>query len=173
MNQVPNSKTTNDRTTPLGLLRYASEYYAGAEATDDAIGDDRGHERHAPMVVNFLIGQAAELALKAYLLHTGLTVDELRSRNFGHDLIALFDAAMNNGFGKDVSIGNKEREMLALLNGYYKDRELQYFKGGMKEAFPVYGPLQEAVAAVLRAAIARVPGAEGLRGRKATEALFR
>ncbi|MCA3302744.1 MAG: hypothetical protein INF98_11300 [Roseomonas sp.] len=42
---------------PVGILRYAFEYYAAAHAADEAIGDDLGHEIHARMVVNFLIGE--------------------------------------------------------------------------------------------------------------------
>jgi hypothetical protein len=48
------------QTTPLGLLRYAIEYYAAADAADDSIGDDHRYDIHAPMVVNFLVGQAIE-----------------------------------------------------------------------------------------------------------------
>jgi hypothetical protein len=173
MSQPPVLKDVQGQTPPLGLLRYAIEYYAAADAADDAIGDDHGHGVHAPMVVNFLVGQSIELAIKAFLLHSGMSVAELRSKKFGHDLIALFDEAMNRGFGNGQKIGQRERGMLHLLNGPYKDRELQYFKAGTKEAFPVYGPLQEAAVVVLRVAIAQIPNAELLRARKATDAVYR
>lgn len=52
------------KTTPLGLLRYAIEYYAAAAAADDAIGDDHGYEIHAPMVVNFLVDKRSNSASK-------------------------------------------------------------------------------------------------------------
>ena len=173
MCQQPILKDAAGQTTPLGLLRYAIEYYAAAEATDDAIGDEHGHGVHAPMVVNFLVGQSIELALKAYLLHAGASVEELKARKFGHDLTALFDEALTRGFGNEQKVGQRERAMLQLLNGPYKDRELQYFKAGTKEAFPVYGPLQEAAVVVLRVAIAQIPNAELLRSRKATDAVYK
>lgn len=173
MSQSPVFNDANGQTTPLGLLRYAIEYYAAADAADDAIGDDHGHGIHAPMVVNFLVGQAVELALKAYLLQAGVSVAELKSKKFGHDLLALFDEAMTRGIGNGQMIGERARAMLNLLNSPYKDRELQYFKAGTKEAFPVFGPLQEAAVVVLRVAIAQIAGAEQLRSRKATDAVYK
>jgi len=170
--EAPVLKDQAGQTTPLGLLRYGIEYFAAAEAADDAIGDDHGHGIHAPMVVNFLVGQAIELALKAYLLHAGVSADELK-RKFGHDIVALFDEAMRRDLGNDQRIGQRERGMLFLLNGPYKARELQYFQAGTKEAFPVYGPLQEAAVVVLRTVMAQIPNGDLLRSRKATSALFR
>jgi|CXWL01.1.fsa_nt_gi hypothetical protein len=164
-------KDQQGQTTPLGLLRYALEYYAAADAADDAIGDDDGHEVHAPMVVNFLVGQAIELGLKAFLLESGLSVDELRSRKYGHDLIALFDEAKTRGFANGGEVGARERAMLMLLNPSYKDRELQYSKAGTKEAFPVFGPLEEAAVSILRRLMVEVQHADLLRARKATAAM--
>ena len=161
------------QTAPLGLLRYALEYYAAANAADNAIGDDHGHEIHAPMVVNFLVGQAVELGLKAFLLQEGLSVDELRSRKYGHDLIALFDEAKARGFAKGDEVGAHERGMLQLLNGPYKDRELQYFKAGTKEAFPVFGPLEAAAVSILRRLMVEVRQADLLLTRQAAAALER
>ena len=63
--------------------------------------------------------------------------------------------------------------MVLLLNGPYKDRELQYFKAGTKEAFPVFGPLQEAAVVILKQLIIEIEGATLLLERKASRALDR
>ena len=173
MTALQDLRDEQGKTTPLGLLRYAIEYYAAADAADDAIGDDHGHEIHAPMVVNFLVGQALELGLKAFLLQAGLTVEDLRARKYGHDLLALFDEAKARSFAKDGEVGARERAMVLLLNGPYKDRELQYFKAGTKEAFPVFGPLQEAAVVILKQLIIEIEGATLLLERKASRALDR
>jgi len=44
-----------------------------------------------------LIGFAVELYLKAFLLHCGLSEEELRSKKFGHKLQALLGAAEERG----------------------------------------------------------------------------
>ena len=44
----PKSFTDPARTKPIGMLRYAIEFYAAALATDDAIGDMDGYEITAP-----------------------------------------------------------------------------------------------------------------------------
>jgi hypothetical protein len=61
------------------MLRYAIEFYAAALATDDAIGDMDGYEITAPTPVNNLIGHAIELGLKAYLLHSGHSLADIRA----------------------------------------------------------------------------------------------
>ncbi len=169
--QSPLFQDSAGTTTPLGLLRYALEFFAAAHATNDAIGDDLGHEMHAPMVVNFLVGQALELALKAYLLDQGLSVAQLR-RSYGHDLVTLFDDAREKGFGGD-RLRPSDRAILGLLNGPYKARDLQYFTAGTKPAFPVFEPLNGVACAVLRAAVDAIPHAHLLERRKASAWLHR
>ncbi len=157
--------------TALGVLRYGLEYFAAAEATDDAIGDDTGHEIHAPMVVNFLVGQAIELALKAFLYYRGIEFEELRNtKRFGHDLVALFAEARKRGFDNGKWCQHNDPP-LGVLNQYYKARELQYFKAGIKEGFPVYGPLCKLAVEILSSAVEGIPGGAALRQRKATAAI--
>lgn len=115
------------RATPVGILRYAFEYYAAAKATDDAIGDDEGYEIHAHMVVNFLIGQSIELALKAFLLHCSIKMEILKLNPYRHDLVYLFESAIKNELINDTDKSQeiqlpKIREMIQLLCGPYKKR---------------------------------------------------
>ena len=63
--------------------------------------------------------------------------------------------------------------MLLSLNKPYKDRDLQYFQAGPKEAFPVFGPLQQAAVVILRVAMAQIPNGDLLNQRKATAAALR
>lgn len=37
----------------------------------------------------FLLGRSIELSLKAFLLHKGMPISELRKKRYGHDLKAL------------------------------------------------------------------------------------
>jgi hypothetical protein len=153
--------------TPVGWLRYAFEYYAAAKATDDAIGEDQGYEIHAPMVVSFLIGQSIELALKAFLLHSGVSMKILRNKPYGHDLVKLFRASMEKNLIDDSIKSNEILGLVELLCGPYKERELQYYRSGVKERFPVHGPLDDAARAILEAVHNAVPDSEKLNSRKA------
>ena len=61
------SMNDEDRTTAVGMARYAREYFDAAKAADDVIGKRPGYERFAPAPVMFLVAHSIELVLKAYL----------------------------------------------------------------------------------------------------------
>ena len=48
--------------------------------------------------LTFLSGQVVESALKSYLSHAGVAEAKLRSRDYGHDLRALWAEAVTRGF---------------------------------------------------------------------------
>ena len=75
----------------------------------------------------FLVGRAAELALKAYLLSCGATEAELRG--IGHDLEDALAAA------GDLEIPGDIAAVLRALNPYYSGKDLEYPKTGLK-SFP-------------------------------------
>jgi hypothetical protein len=162
----------NSEASPVGLLRYAFEYYAAAQATDEAIGDDHGHEIHAPMVVNFLMGQSIELALKAFLLHSGIEIKALKENPYRHDLVTLFNSAIEKNLISEAEKTEEILEVIKLLCEPYKKRELQYYRSGIKEKFPVYGPLQNAGRVILASVFDNVPGANQLKERKAVRVFF-
>ena len=85
------------RTTPRGLVRYASEFYAAAVAVDDSLGDKKGSEIVAPVPVMFLAGQSIELSLKAFLLAKGLDLRALRLQ-YGHKLSSSLQKAKELGW---------------------------------------------------------------------------
>jgi hypothetical protein len=80
---VPGLHEDPERTTSIGLARYATEFFEAALAADDKLGKKEGYEIVAPIPVMFLVGQAIELALKAYLLAKGVELRKLR-RYYGH-----------------------------------------------------------------------------------------
>lgn len=133
------SFTDPTRTTPVGMLRYAVEFYAAAIATDDAIGDTDGYEITAPTPVNYLIGHAIELGFKAYLLQKGRTLADIKA--IGHRLCFAYEDArkleLDNYFAPDAVDG----DVLPVLDVLYSDKQFEYIETGPK-SFPVFGPLQ-------------------------------
>lgn len=151
-----------ERTTSIGMARYATEFFEAALAADDKLGTKPGYEIVAPIPVMFLVGQAIELALKAYLLAKGVGLRNLR-RDYGHELHHSLRKAKELGLGDVVSLSAEEEGIINLLDSLYSTKQLQYIVTGAK-TFPVFGPL-ESVARKLVYGIAPVAGYPS-RGRK-------
>ncbi|MGY8681489.1 hypothetical protein Q2941_27420 [Bradyrhizobium sp. UFLA05-153] len=139
MRTKPKSFTDPKRSTPIGMVRYSIEFYAAAIATDRAIGGMDGYELHAPIPVNYLIGHAIELALKAYLLQNG--VDLAGIRRIGHQLCVAYDEARKLGLDDHFKPENGDVSPLQVLDALYSDKQFEYIETGFK-TFPVFGPLQ-------------------------------
>lgn len=138
----PHHHDDPERTKPMGLIRYANDFYKAAIGADDTFGMRPGYEIIAPIPVYYLIGHSMELALKAYLLHNGVTLHELRSnRHFGHDIVKCFEKATEFGLLKIVTFNDNELGTFTILNNLYSNKELEYIVVGYKE-FPMFGPLQ-------------------------------
>lgn len=81
----------------------------------------------------FLYCHGIELALKAFLVSQGTTDKKLR--RIGHDLIVAFKAARRYESFK-LLFDDKDRNLLAWLNSYYKDKEFEYLFVGLK-SYPI------------------------------------
>lgn len=131
---------SDERTTARGLARYARDFYAAAIAADNALGSEPGYEVVAPVPVMFLVAHSIELILKAYLCHSGLTVEEIKKLN--HNLKKNWQAASECGIEKHVLLNETDREVLSLISQLHVSTELRYIQTGYK-TFPVFGPLQK------------------------------
>src|SRR5437763_7290582 len=83
----------DDRTTDIGLFNYAASYRAAADSLEEV--DTRATHPEAPQ--SWLYCHAIELYLKSHLRAAGLSVSELKSRRYGHDLMKLREAHKANG----------------------------------------------------------------------------
>jgi len=128
------------RTTPIGLARYAAEFLEAALAADDKMGLKDGFEIVAPIPVMFLVAQSIELSLKAFLLHRGVSLRELR-RDFGHALHRSLRKAKELGLLDVVRLSDEDLAAIELLDALYSTKQLQYIVTGAK-TFPVFGPLE-------------------------------
>lgn len=130
---------SEDRTTAVGLARYAREYFEAALAADDVIGKRKGYEIVAPAPVMFLVAHSIELALKSYLRHTGQSLLDLQ--RIGHDLKDCWGACCDNGIRSLVDLDAEELRVLELIADLHASTELRYIQTGYKN-FPVFGPLE-------------------------------
>jgi hypothetical protein len=168
----PKSFTDPARTTPIGMPRYAIEFYAAAVATDAAIGDSPGYEITAPTPVNYLMGHSIELGLKAYLLQQGLGLG--RIHKIGHRLRVAYDEAREYGLDDQFPPETVDVPVLDALDALYSDKQFEYIETGFK-TFPVFGPLQHFARELLLGVSKAIPNGELLvrDGYKAGEFLLR
>lgn len=132
-----------ERTTPRGLIRYASEFYAAAQAADKILGTKPGYEIFAPVPVVFLMAQSIELSLKSYLLSVGVSLQSLRSRKFGHQLMVCLNESKKLGLNIIVKLEKEDMHVIEVTDALYASKQLQYIVTGAKE-FPIFGPLEVA-----------------------------
>jgi hypothetical protein len=151
------SFTDPARTRPIGMLRYAIEFYAAALAADEAIGETDGYEITAPTPVNYLIGHAIELGLKAYLLQSGRSLGNIKS--IGHRLCLAYNEARKDGLDVHFHPEAADVSVLVALDALYSDKHFEYIETGPK-TFPVFGPLQHFARELLLGVIKAIPQAE-------------
>ena len=121
----------DSRTSPIGLLNAGKDFQQACEIISGKLPDKHPSRPNTDLykVRLFLVGHAFELLFKAILLQCDVTVEELRSKKYGHDIIALLDKVAEY---KLFSITDTEKELLKILNGYYKEKDFEYHVQGYK-----------------------------------------
>lgn len=159
-NKKQNPHFDPQRVKPIGMLRYAIEYYAMAIIAERELGKEVGHVTVAPAPVNFALGLAIELGLKAFLLQTGTSLEDIK-KEIGHDLEACMRKAKAAGLGEYLVLYKVDDEVVSILNSLYASRELEYIVTGLKVA-PKFNPLQSFSKWLLLSVVKAVPQASGL-----------
>jgi hypothetical protein len=81
----------------------------------------------SPLVRAFLLGQALELLLKAYLLNSGLTSTRLMRRPFGHNIARLLAEANDHGLGSVARVSAQTAKDITVFSEAYAGKVFQYF----------------------------------------------
>jgi hypothetical protein len=132
-----------ERTTAIGLARYASEFMEAAMAADEKMGDRKGFEIIPPTPVLFLIGQSLELILKSFLAYKNVPLVKLR-KNFKHNINRLLEESKELGLEEIINISDEDQNVINLLNDLYSSKQLQYIVTGYKK-YPSNGVLEKFV----------------------------
>lgn len=138
------------KTTPIGLARYAHDFFDSARAVEDQLGKGTNFDLVSPVPSMYLIGHSIELALKAYLLQHGLTLRDLRSQKYGHDLHACQIKAIELGLATFVNFHPAEEGAFELLNNLYSTKQLEYIVTGTKY-MPTFGLVESFAGKLIRA----------------------
>jgi hypothetical protein len=133
-----------------GTLIDGARMYAAAA---DAINNRYPNALH---VLSHTLGMAIELALKAFLVHNGVTEKELR--RLGHDLAALLREAEARGLAGTGS----RRFVLGVLGANYEERLFAYPTEGVLSVI-LPGNLRQAANEIIVEVFAVVKSAAQLR----------
>lgn len=142
MQKAKLSKDEEGRTTPIGLARFALDFFEAAKAIDDTIGTREGYGIIAPVPALYCIGRSFELMLKSYLLYSGITLSTLKSWDYGHSLHRAQRKAKELGLTR---LHPEEQAAFDHLDNLYASKQLEYIVTGLK-TFPLFGPLEHAAA---------------------------
>lgn len=105
--------------TPEGFLEHAQGFWAAA---DLALSKAEG----VSLPAYFLLGRSLELSLKAFLLHKGIPISELRGRRYGHNLSALLAKSRAEGIDRFVELEVVDAGVICLLSYDYQAKRLEY-----------------------------------------------
>jgi HEPN domain-containing protein len=106
------------RVTPFGFYHRARDFVEAAELLRQQT------ERFSPIAA-FLFCRASELALKAFLLARGDSLDQVKA--LGHDLTRALTDSYARGIDSAVALDPADRQMLLDVNDDYVGHKLAYF----------------------------------------------
>jgi hypothetical protein len=132
------------------LSRYAEEFFDTAMAADDVVGMRAGYEFHAPVPVMYLVSHAIELSLKVFLASKDVSLKELASKRYGHDLEKLFERATELGLDTIVEFEADQFKGMKVLHALFCTKQLNYIVTGEKTV-PVFGSIQTLTERLIKA----------------------
>jgi hypothetical protein len=159
LNSKQNKRTTDDaRTTSIGLARYAFEYLDSAIILEERATEKEPGSQISPMPVYFLAFHGIELTLKSFLRSKEITVSQLSSHEFGHDLSTCYRKAKEFGLAEIFKEDTKDVAVLEMLEDLNDKQGLRYIRTGFK-SFPLWAVV-ESFAVRLHQAVASHVGYE-------------
>ncbi|UKV72875.1 hypothetical protein FOC29_03455 [Burkholderia vietnamiensis] len=156
--QAPGAEASDEesRTTAVGLARYAYEYIEAAMLVDDRQTEKHLGAQISPVPAYFLAHHGIELTLKSYLRFRGVTVRDLRKKQFGHDLHACYRKSKELGLLGLFKETDRDLNAMELLVNLNFEHGLRYIQTGMKQ-FPLWS-IVEPLAVRLHQAVAPAVG---------------
>lgn len=138
------NKDDEERTNAIGLARYAYEYLEAAifVIKGKVSEQQSGPLFIAPVPAYFLGLHSIELSLKAYLRHCGVTIRELRSKKYGHDIQACYRKAKELGLCAHFKMSPDDEGTMVMLIDMNTDHALRYIRIGFRR-FPPWEKVEQ------------------------------
>lgn len=144
-----------ERTTAIGLARFAYEYIDAAILVDEAKVEAGLYPQASYTPAYFLAVHGIELCLKSFLLHKGVDVETL-SKNYGHNLSKCHAESNARGLERIFQMTDEDHQAFELLVDLNRDHQLRYIKTGFK-TYPLWSVV-EPLAVRLHQAVAKEVG---------------
>jgi hypothetical protein len=129
--------SVEERTTPIGLVRYAYEYLDAALLVEERSTDKNPGSQIPPMPAYFLAFHGIELTLKSFLLSKEVTLDDLSGPKFGHGLSSCYRRAKGLGLSEIFTEHSRDIAALEMLEDLNGKQGLRYIRTGAK-SFPLW-----------------------------------
>lgn len=149
-------RADDDRTTAVGLARYAFEYIEAARVLDEDAAEKNPGNMISPVPAYFLAHHGIELTLKAYLRSKNMSLRQLASKTYGHDLHASYRKSKELGLLDIFSETSNDRDAMSMLVKLNERHGLRYIQTGMK-SFPLWS-IVDSFAVRLHQAVAPAVG---------------
>lgn len=128
---------------PRAFHTHAAAFSAAAEVVSSSKLKD-------PLPEYFLWARTIELVLKSFLVAEGMTLSEVRSRKFGHDLNSLLREARQRGISELIGRDAIQTGLVQLLNHDYLSKRFEYREPGTRYHLPDVGMTRQLVGRLLR-----------------------
>jgi hypothetical protein len=149
-------RADDERTTAVGLARYAFEYIEAARVLDEDAAEKNPGNMISPVPAYFLAHHGIELTLKAYLRSKDVSLRQLASKTYGHDLHASYRKSKELGLLDIFSETPNDRDAMWMLVKLNERHGLRYIQTGMK-SFPLWS-IVDSFAVRLHQAVAPAVG---------------
>ena len=149
------TETKAERTTAVGLARFAYEYIDAAILVDEAKGEVGLLSQASYTPAYFLALHGIELCFKSFLLHKGVDVESL-GKDYGHNLNKCLVASNARGLNKLFEMNEDDTRAFNLLIELNREHQLRYIQTGFK-TYPLWS-IVEPFAVRLHQAIAKEVG---------------
>ena len=144
-----------ERTTAIGLARFAYEYIEAAMIVDAEKGEVGLLSRASYTPAYFLALHGIELCLKSFLLHKEVDVESL-GKKYRHDLKKCLRESNSRGLTKIFQFTADDERAFNLLIELNKENQLRYIQTGFK-TYPLWS-IVEPLAVRLHQAVAKEVG---------------
>lgn len=106
--------------SPLAFIIYSKDFY-------NAYTSFSPENAFSPAAY-YLICRSLELSMKAYLLASGVSRDQLKIKGLGHDLDKILLKSKDLGLSSIVSITDEEYNNIIKANRWYVRKGFEYFE---------------------------------------------
>jgi hypothetical protein len=116
---------------PFAFWSYSEEFLIAASKVKKPDKKKRNKDDFALLMpAYYLVGHSIELSLKSYLSAKGYSVNKLRYKPYGHNLVSLVKESRKRKLGREAKLNKYQIQAIELFNTVYQKKDLEYLTYG-------------------------------------------